>query len=134
VEAMTPENVELVHRALEAFDRRDMDAYLALMADDVEAESRLASVEGGFRGHDGIRRWWDNMFVVWPDVRAKVVEAEGHGDLTLIRLDLRGHGAGSDVPLEWTVWQVAKWQGGKCVRWTSFSTRAEALEAAGIEE
>ena len=39
---MSQDNVELVHRIFEAFNRRDLDAALALIDDDVEFGSRLA--------------------------------------------------------------------------------------------
>ena len=42
---MSQENVELTYRAIDAFNRRDLDAYLALMDDDVEAVSRLGAIE-----------------------------------------------------------------------------------------
>ena len=58
---MTQENVELTRRAFDAFNRRDLDAFLALMDDDVEAVPRAGAIEGesSFRGHDGVRRWWE---------------------------------------------------------------------------
>jgi hypothetical protein len=99
------------------------------MEDDVEAVSRLAGMEGGFHGHDGIRRWMESIFNVWPDVIAEIGEAQDVGEVTLISLRLRGRGAGSDIPLEWTVWQVARWRAGKVYWWASFDTRAEALKA-----
>jgi ketosteroid isomerase-like protein len=37
---MSQENVDLAHRAYEAFNRRDWGAFLALMDRDVEVESR----------------------------------------------------------------------------------------------
>ena len=40
---MSQENVELTHRAYDAFNQRDMGAFLALMDRDVQAESRLAA-------------------------------------------------------------------------------------------
>jgi ketosteroid isomerase-like protein len=126
---MSQELVDATHRGLDAFNRRDIDAYLALMEDDVEAVSRLATMEGSFCGHDGIRRWMHSIFNVWPDATAKIREAEDLGDTTLFCLDLHGHGAGSEIPLEWTVWQAARWRGGKVYWWASFNTRAEALEA-----
>ena len=30
------------------------------MDDDVEVVTLIAAVEGSLRGHDGIRRWWQN--------------------------------------------------------------------------
>ena len=44
---MSQENVELIHRSVDAFNRRDLDAYLALMDEDVEAIPRVAAMEGG---------------------------------------------------------------------------------------
>jgi ketosteroid isomerase-like protein len=126
---MSQELVDATYRGLDAFNRRDIDAYLALMEEDVEAVSRLVSVEGSFCGHDGIRRWMQSIFNVWPDVSAEIGVAEDLGETTLIRLDLRGRGAGSEIPLEWTVWQAAKWRAGKVHWWASFNTRAEALKA-----
>ncbi len=43
---MSQENVELTYRALDAFNRRDFDAFLALMDDDVEVFSRLSPWRG----------------------------------------------------------------------------------------
>jgi hypothetical protein len=39
---MSQENVELASRALDAVNRRDLDAFLALMHDDVEVVTRIA--------------------------------------------------------------------------------------------
>ena len=63
---MSQENVDLTYRAYDAFNRRDLDAYLALMDDDVEIIPRADLMEGTFHGHDGIRRWWENLFGVFP--------------------------------------------------------------------
>ena len=131
---MSQENVELAYRAAEAFNRRDLDAVLALMDDDVEAIPRGARMEGSYHGHDGIRRLWENVFAVWPDFIVQAVEVRDLGDLTVTALRTRGHGAGSDVPLDESVWQATRWRHGKCVWWRTFDTRAEALEAAGLSE
>ena len=65
--AMSQENVELAQQAFDAFNRRDLGAFLALMDADVEALSRLVAMEGGYHGHDGIRLWWQNLFDALPD-------------------------------------------------------------------
>jgi ketosteroid isomerase-like protein len=131
---MSQENVEQIHRVLEAFKRRDLDAFLALMDDDVEFVPRVGSMEGNYHGPCGMRRFWENMLDVWPDLTLQVGEVRDFGDLTVAALHCRGQGAGSDVPLEWTVWQVLRWRGGKGVWWGHFDTRAEALEAVGLSE
>jgi uncharacterized protein len=130
--ATSQENLELARRSMDAINRRDLAAYLALAADDIEAISRLAPIEGGYHGHDGIRRWWGTLFDTWPDFTIEVVEMRTVGDLTLGTLHLRGHGASSDIPSDWTVCSVGRWRRGKCVWWGNFRTRGEALEAVGL--
>jgi ketosteroid isomerase-like protein len=44
---MSQENVELAYRAYDAFNRRDWDAFLALMDEDIDVESRLVAMEAG---------------------------------------------------------------------------------------
>jgi ketosteroid isomerase-like protein len=131
---MSQENVELVYRFGDAFNRRDLDAFVALTDDDVEVVPRMVSMEGSYHGHDGIRHWWENLFEVWPDLAIEVVEVRDFGDSTLAAMRTHGHGAGSDIPWDETVWQVARWRRGKCVWWRNFDTRAEALEAVGRSE
>ncbi len=131
---MSRENVELYHRCVDAFNRRDLDAFLTLMDDEVEAVSRLAAIEGSLNGHDGIRRWWKSWFDVWPDYKIELDEVRDLGDVTLATLHALGHGAGSDVPFEDRAWQLARWRRGKCVLWRVFNNRYEAFEAAGLSE
>jgi ketosteroid isomerase-like protein len=131
---VSQENVELHFRANDAFNRRDMDALLAFMDTDVEFVSRLVPMEGHYHGHGGIRRWWDVLLDTLPDFAIEVVEVRDPGDLTVATVRTRGHGAGSDNPLDETVWQVVRWRRGKCAWWRNFHTRAEALEAVGLSE
>ena len=131
---MSQENVELVYQAYDAFNRRDMDAYLALADADVEVGSRLAAMEGGYHGHDGIRRWWQNMLDASPDRTVDIVEVRDLGDVTLTLLHARGRGAGSDFPYDETIWSIARWRHRKCVWWRIYGTEAEALEAVGLRE
>ena len=129
--ASAQSNVELVHRAFAAYNQRDLDAVLALTDDDIEAVPRVGLVEGSYRGHDGLRRWWEDLFGVYPDFAMEVVEVRELGDLTLATLRVRGHGAGSDIPLDDSIWSVGRWRQGKCVWWANFDTEAEALAVAG---
>lgn len=131
---MSQENVELVYRAFDAFNRRDLDANLALMDDDVESLPRAVAMEGSYHGHEGTRRWWEDLLDVFPDFTVQVVEVRDLGDVTLAALRVLGHGAGSDTPTEEAIWHVARWRRGKCIWWRTFSTSDEALEAAGLRE
>ena len=131
---MSRENVELAREGYDAFNRRDWDAFLALMDEEVKSESRLAAVEGGYHGHEGVRRWWDDFLGAFPDYIIEVEEVRDLGDVTLTHFRARGHGAGSDTPIRDPVWQPMRWRDGKCVWWRVCLTEAEALEAVGLSE
>ena len=131
---MSRENVELVSRVFDAFNRRDLDAALALVHGEVEFGSRVAAIEGGYHGHEGIRRWWRTILDVSPDRTIEIVEVRDLGDVTLTRTRARGHVGVGQVPHEETVWSVARWHDKKAVWWAVFPTKAEALEAAGLRE
>jgi ketosteroid isomerase-like protein len=131
---MSQENVELLRRAVDAFNRRDQDEFLALMDDEVEAHSRIVAVEGGYRGLEAICRWWDDFLGSFPDYTIVVEEARDLGNVVLCRFRARAHGAGSDTPLIDPVWHVTEWRDGKCRWWRVSTTEAEALEALGLRE
>jgi ketosteroid isomerase-like protein len=131
---MSQQNVELAHRAYDALNRRDLDAFLALMADDVEAGPRVVAIEGGYYGHEGIRRWWGQLIDFLPDIVIENVAVRDLGDVTLAAVRWRGHGAGSRTPLDEAFWSAAEWRDRKCVWWGNYGTGAEALEAVALRE
>ena len=99
--------MELLYRSYDAVNRRDLDGLLALMDDDVEAVSRIAAMEGGLHGHDGMRRWWESWLGAFPDYKIEVDEVRDRGDFVFAALrapgprcrqpaPVRGHGLARD--------------------------------------
>ncbi len=131
---MSDETVELARRFYDCVNRRDLDAWLAITDEDAELVSILVSVEGGYHGHEGFRRWWENVFDNFPDYTIEVGEIRDLGAQTVTAIRLRGHGSGSDAPIDQPLSQVIEWRGGKAVRVESFRTEAEALGAVGGSE
>jgi ketosteroid isomerase-like protein len=133
---MLPDIVELAQRAYDAFNRRDLDAFLALCHADVEFISYAMQLEGGdpYRGHEGVRDWWETIFAVYPDFGADIEEVRDLGDLMFARARMHGRGVESDTPMDQAVWQVARLRDGKVIWWSFFSSEAEALETAGLRE
>ena len=133
---MSQENVELLYRGFDALNRREVDAFLALIDDDIEFVPRVSAIEGesAYRGHDGVRRWWSSLLDVFPDYRMELVEVRDIGDLTFATFQARGHGAGSAAPTDNPAWIVSRWRRGKTVWFGTFNTRSEALEAVGLSE
>ena len=131
---MSQENVDLAYRVYEAVNRRDLDALLDLMDDEVEFMSILVAVEGGYRRHAGVRRWWESIFEFVPDYAVEVDSVRDLGAVTLATLRPHGHGSASGARVEQRLSQVIHWHNAKAVRLESFRSEAEALKAVGLEE
>jgi ketosteroid isomerase-like protein len=133
---MSHENVEIVRGGHETFNRRDLNAYLALHDPDVEFTPYERAIEGlgPYRGHDDVRRWWDEALEILPDFKVELKEVRDLGDLTLVRGCLRGHGSGSGAAFERTYWGLFRCRNSRIVWWHAFQSEAEALEAAGLSE
>jgi ketosteroid isomerase-like protein len=133
---MSQENVELNYRSHDAFNRRDLAAYLALNDPEVEFTpyERIIEGLGPYRGHDGVRDWWEEAFEILPEFRVELEEVRDLGDLTLVRGRLRGQGAGSGAAFERTYWGLFRWRDKRITWWHAFQSEAEALEAAGLSE
>ena len=133
---MSQENVDLIYRAFDALNRHDFDAFLAVMDDDVEFIPRMSAIEGesGYRGHDGLRSWWNGLLDVFPDYSAELADVRDLGDLTFATFHARGHGAGSATPTDQAAWIMIRWRRGKAVWWGTFDARDEAFESVGLSE
>jgi ketosteroid isomerase-like protein len=131
---MSEENLELTRRAVQAFEDRDLDALLAVLDEDVEAFPILAGMDGGYHGHDGIRRWWANLLDTFPDFGVEVLEVREIGGATVAALGTRGRGVGSNTPIDATTWQVSRFRHDKCIQWRVYSSEREAFEAEGLSE
>ena len=133
---MSEENVERIRRGFDAFNRRDLDAFLALTDPEVELSTRFREMEGDsyYRGHAGVRELWRDLLAIFPDFSMEVLELRDLGDSGIVALRVRGHGLDSGVPFEETMWATGEWRDGKMTRWRNFGSEAEALEAAGLED
>ena len=108
---MSRENVDMALLMYERFIRRDLDALLPFMHDEVEIEPRLGALGGRYRGHEGARRRWSDLPELLPDARP----SRG-----------RAHGAASSVPVVETWWQSMPCRDGRCM-----ITSLDRLSCAG---
>jgi ketosteroid isomerase-like protein len=123
-------DVDVVCRSHEAFRRRDLDAFVDYMDPDVEFTSLVLEVEGAYRGHEGVRSWWNDILAVFPDWQPQVEDAREVGDRVVLRVRAEGAGTGSGIGLDRVIWQVAEVRDGRLKAWRFFRTEPEALQAA----
>ena len=133
---MSTENAEIGAIALAAFEAlnaQDLEAFIALTHEEVEFTSMVAEAEGTtFRGHAGVRAWWDTVAGAFEHVSWEVVELRPATDRGVVKVRLAGTLAGVEVSQ--LMWQAGRIRDGKLVWWAFFRTEQEALEAVGLSE
>jgi ketosteroid isomerase-like protein len=131
---MSMENVERYRQAVKAYNRGDLDQFLALMDSDVEWVARLSGVEGRVRGIEGVRSWWNDQFAAFDELRLELPKVVGGGDWVVAGGTSYMRGGQSGVALSVPFGHATLWENGRITRFESFETFEEALEAAGLSE
>jgi ketosteroid isomerase-like protein len=133
---MSQENVEIVRRMVDAFNRDDVSAVIAAFDENCEVYEPPEVPDtpaAGFRGHEGIREWMTNLREV-VGVQFEPTSFRTSGDVVFCESAARGVGQGSGVPFEWKTFVVIHIRDGKIMRSRAFLHRDRALEAAGLRE
>ncbi len=124
---MAADNVAKVRRAYAAVLNRDFDALVEITHPEVVFTSMIRESEGGvYRGHEGMREFFESLLEVLPDWRPTLEDVEDHGDRMLVRARIYASPPGGDVPMEQVVWHVIRLRDGLAIRWDFFRTEEEA--------
>jgi uncharacterized protein len=134
---MSQENVEVVRRGYEAFNRGDLQGMVADFAPTFEYVP--TGVVPGFdrdvyRGPDGMKEFMGWMRDEFDDPRAEIDELIEAGDQVLVGVIAHGRGKQSGVEGSWHFWHLWTVRDRKLVRGQGFVSREEALKAAGLRE
>jgi ketosteroid isomerase-like protein len=130
---MSPENEELARRAYAAFSSGDWDGLVELVDPDVEFTSLLLEAEGGtYRGHDGLREYFEALRGVFGDWRSEILGMREFGETSVIQSRAVGTAEASGVKLEQEFWQAVRVRDGRVVWWKFCRTEDEALEAVRL--
>jgi ketosteroid isomerase-like protein len=133
---MSQENVEIVRKLFDAFNRGDYAAALAALAPDIEwhAPSGVSIGEEIYRGHHAVQRAFVLWLDAWETYRFEPTELLDRGDNVVVTGTQIGRGRGSGVEINLQTFNVFTLRNGKIIRMRTFDDRAAALEAAGLRE
>ena len=135
---MSQENVEAVQRAVEAYNRRDVEALVADAHPDIEWHPAILQMLSGketvYRGHEGIRQLVKETDETLAVIRVEISEFRDLGDRVFAVGRIKTRGKASGVDTEAPVGYVADFRDGKFVRVRTYLDPHEALEAAGLSE
>jgi ketosteroid isomerase-like protein len=132
---VSAENVDVVRRSYEAFNRGDLDGALDVMHPEVEWQTYIVPGPGGgtYHGRDGVRQLWSDARSVFGEFRN---EPERFFDVPPDRVvafvRICGVGKESGVPVEARIAHLITLRDGMAIRVRSFEDRDEALRAAGL--
>jgi ketosteroid isomerase-like protein len=134
---MSEESVETVRRLFDAYNDRDVDALREVWTSD--AEWRPAQVGGAFEGavyhgHEGLAEYREIQDETWKSFVADPVTIRDLGDRVLVEVQANAVGRASDVPVNRIIWTVFEMRDGKVAAGRVYGSKADALEAAGLEE
>ena len=98
---MSRENVEVVRRAYEAWNRRDFDEAVELLAPDIELQMppNLPDVET-WRSSDEVTRGLEAFLESWTELRVEVQELIDAGDRVVALVHYRGQAALTGLAVE----------------------------------
>jgi ketosteroid isomerase-like protein len=133
---MSQGNVEFVRRAIEAWDRADMDELIALSHPDVESVSIFAGMEvHAYRGYDGLREYFAHMNDTWLEFHREIEGVTDAGsDQVVVFFHLLGTARASGDSVTEQVTTLFRLREGRLYRRVVYRDRDEALEAAGLRE
>jgi ketosteroid isomerase-like protein len=132
---MSQENVEIVVRAIDAFNARDLDAALRDLDPDAVIDwSRSRGVEAGiYRGHEAVRGFWSTFLDTFDRVTVTPDEFIEHGEYVVV--PNRGLAGGRDgIEVAARSVAVVTLRRGRITRWCLHQEMHEALEAIGLAE
>jgi ketosteroid isomerase-like protein len=132
---MSQENVEIVRRSIEAFNRGDAEAIAELCEDELEFVSFLTSVEGTYRSKDSGEAYFSRMRETWREWRiedAEIFEADDEHLASIFRLV--GVGKRSGARVEHPMGMTYRLRNQRIWRIRGYLDPREALKAAGLSE
>ena len=133
---MSQENVEIVRRWIDAYNRRDIDGLLELSDVEIEFKSIFAAVETGgvFRGQPGVYDYFktlDDAYGRFEVVPRDFIDA-GASVLVIAGAEWRGKESGAEGTT--SIFVASHLKAGRMLRVETFTKRPQALEAVGLQE
>jgi ketosteroid isomerase-like protein len=130
---MSRENVEVVRRLFEAFERDDLPGALSCLDPAIEWVPAPAEIEGAYHGHRGFERWVADTRETFGTFEPRF-ELWDLGDRVLAWGRISAQGSGSGVDMDFAFGGIFDLRDGRIVHWQDFGSRSKALEAAGVAE
>jgi ketosteroid isomerase-like protein len=124
---MSRDNVEILKRTVEAWNRDDFAAWIDLF----DPEFEWSALMEVFRGHQGAQQAWQS-FKEHGELKVRFDDVRDLGDSVLALGELKAIGRTTRLDTSSEIAQLAAFRDGKIISFRDFPSRAEGLKAAGL--
>ena len=133
---MSEDNIALVKRGIEAYNRRDIEAIYAMATPDFEwVPALLSGFEGdAVRDREGMERYFAEVEETWDAYRLAIDEFRDLGGPVLVLGRIEGRGRGSGLPVDTSWGCIFELRDARLSRARAYLDHGEALRAAGLSE
>jgi ketosteroid isomerase-like protein len=133
---MPEENVEIVRRSIDAFNRGDIDEALIDYAPEAEwhTSGRFADL-GIYRGRSGLKQLWAEVQEDMEGLSLSITDIRAVGaDRVFVAEVATGRGKRGKARYEQRIWYVVTFRDRLITRVETYFDSVQALEAAGLSE
>jgi ketosteroid isomerase-like protein len=127
---MSQQNVDIVRNMYDAYNRGDTDAARAALDPGVEWDSRHHPDGRVYRGHDGVREFFEDWNRLWESTISRPEKFIDAGERVVVLTLETTKAAGLEITEHHA--EIYTLRAGKVVHWRAFVDQAEALAAVGL--
>ncbi len=133
---MSQDPEEILRRFTDALNRGEVDDALRYMDADIELRAGVLTPDQDtfFRGHQGMRDFWEGATDAWESVQIKREEVFTAPDNRFLVVDRWFFQGREGIEIERELPTLFTFGDGLIVRIDGFINKPEALEAAGLSE
>jgi ketosteroid isomerase-like protein len=108
-------NAERTRHAFELWNARRFDALLDMFHPDAIWDMREIGAPdmAEFRGHEGLRRFFDEWLAAFPDSSIEVEDVATRGPWSIATILQQVSGSSSHVPVPFHYYGIGRWRDGK---------------------
>ena len=130
---MIAENTEIVRRGFEALSKGGVEALLPFIHPEFEVTtpSQFAAEPDTYRGHEGIRRYFDSFYDAMDEVRFEPGEFRDAQGRVIVPTKLIARGRTTGIETQQDVVLVWSLRDDLAIRVEVYATLEEALEGTG---
>jgi ketosteroid isomerase-like protein len=131
---MSQRNVEVIRRGFEALSSGDIERIVEFVDPEFEGQvpPALSPEPDTYRGHAGIRRYFQSFWDAMEDIRFQAEQLWEAGDSVVVDTRMTARGKQTAIAVEQRFGQIWTLRDGRAIAVENFASVGDALEAAGL--